>query len=935
MNATVGLGVPGIVTNLSEILGAAQAVAGQPFPKSSKRTYDEYRQSDLAMSDQAGIRTIKRISTIIPPIPIMGQKRVGVLARNFIDAHRPIAGAQITVGEGRYVGREREKETLVDRLCEYMGILVNNSKKRDLRGNDVINPQNGLTQYMSVSTLKSYAYRISHLLPRFAWPSFGHEELQSAKDVIHSFWITLAKLKNLTWTQRRVTTLFAPDMKGLIETIFKVYEGKWDLAVQTAAKFLIFFYTGARPGSVLKTDHYPLEFSVWENVRFRPVRDEQGKIIAYDTYFTLKAFKGFHKERGLECGVFGNRTLEDLRQTDKFEFKCDKEFDKKPIFLAWASRSRLNNEWRALTASAANRVLKDLMIRYGIATHKPFSDTLYAFRRGFATTVGKHLNPAIAKFFLGHAANSTMFERFYNQSNIDENLTEGLLGREEAQERVTTPLSLLRSEEGLEPQKMTLKEALEIHPEFRHLKSKRDLLRLCLRTGSSQWLKVSPYKEMSAKTQLSNACLPLLIGKQESQLRNILTRLRREKLTKDLTLQREADLERTYLEVQSRREEAERPSELAVKLQKILIDQERDMLEDESSPMVDFEHTIDIDPDFDEPLGGEELSNDDEEEEDTAAADIASEAEEDNDGSESLVYEFGEAINDEGGEGTKINARGIELAQRFVEASDVRDAQARGRRPSAAAAQPKSEQGQEQGQGQEQVREQEQEQEQEEAVADPLVDEQLSATEQKKTLLDALVGLANQDLQNPDGAPCSKCAEDPTAGADEKAALWRPRELTRKQRHDIQYHMPFARWHRWFKSHVKEDNRWQCPFCASTFAAQSRRASYNHLDSKHKRLMDPELVAVMQDPAKAKNDVKVAMNSFGWANDRPDTKFNRSTRSEFDRYVVPGSFGILDVADPIRSLLGLGAGLHESLDISYDTSLLSDELFDEEGWLRR
>ncbi|WVF73095.1 hypothetical protein IAT40_007914 [Kwoniella sp. CBS 6097] len=935
MNANVGIGVPGIVSNLSAILAAAEAAAGQPVPQTTKRTYDEYRKSDMAMSDQAGIREIKRINSILPPIPVMGQKNIATLARNFINAHIPIPGAQFTIAEGRYVDKEREKATLVDRLCDFLGMVVDNSKRKDDQGNEIINSQTGKTQYMAVSTLKTYAKRVNVLMPYFAMPSFGMAELQKARNTISSFWITLAKLRNLTWKKRRVTTLFAADMKGLIETIFQVYEGKWDLAIQTAAEFLAFFYTGARPGSILATKGYPLEFSVWKDVAFRPVRDDTGKIISYDTYFTLKAFKGFRQERGLEVtfcikstqtakyavldfgtyliahglrrGVFGSRTLQDLLSTDKFEIRCDKEYENKPIFLAWASRSRLNDSWKAMTADAANRVLKDAMIRFGIATSKPFSDTLYAFRRGFATTVGRHLSPAIAKFFLGHEANSTMFERFYNQSNVDENITEGLLGPEEAQERVTTPLSFLRSEEGLEPPKITLKEALEIHPEFRHIKSKMDLLRKCLNSGSSQWLKVSPYKEMAAKTELSNASLPWFIGKQKSQLQRIVTRLRREKLTKDLDLQREADRELTYLEVQERREEAEKPSDLALNLQKLLIEREREMLEDKNSPTADVNMSINIDPDFEEPIDGEELENDADQEEPTTS-DLASGAEDETTFKEGqTVYEYGELVDDSGGDVDYADPRGIELAQRYVQKSDSRETSdevgqdrvigvsgKQGDRPD-----------------QEAAEDQEDAQEQETAAADPIVDGPWwpSLTRPSSTLT---------GTQSEGGLPCTLCSEDPTATAEDKARLWPARQLWKKQRHDIQYHMPHPRWLRWFKHQIEDDKRFHCPYCTSTFSEQSRRAAFKHLGDEHEDQMDAELFEAMQNPDKAKQDVKKAIDTIA-TNQRPTTRFGKTEIPlEIDRYTTPGTLHTLDTANPKRARLGLGASLYLTGDILND-----------------
>lgn len=70
---------------------------------------------------------------------------------------------------------------------------------------------------------------------------------------------------------------------------------------------------------------------------------------------------------------------------------------------------------------------------------------MYALRRGFATNTGKNLDPKHAKFLMGHQANSTMMERQYDQTVHGLNLTEGLLGPDEAQIPIAQPLSFRRS----------------------------------------------------------------------------------------------------------------------------------------------------------------------------------------------------------------------------------------------------------------------------------------------------------------------------------------------------------------------------------------------------------------------------------------------------------------------------------------------------------
>jgi len=71
-------------------------------------------------------------------------------------------------------------------------------------------------------------------------------------------------------------------------------------------------------------------------------------------------------------------------------------------------------------------------------------DTFYACRRAFASNMKKHMDPSVAKFFLGHMANSSMLESIYDQSNLDLNVVAGVLGTEEAHETISTPAILKR-----------------------------------------------------------------------------------------------------------------------------------------------------------------------------------------------------------------------------------------------------------------------------------------------------------------------------------------------------------------------------------------------------------------------------------------------------------------------------------------------------------
>jgi len=152
--------------------------------------------------------------------------------------------------------------------------------------------------------------------------------------------------------------------------------------------------------------------------------------------------------------VFGDRSFEDIVTSDLIDFKCDDARNREPVLKARASRASFSD--RPMNDEAARGVLADLMRKAGMATGKrklelsvpgltpANSCTFYATRRGFATSTGINLDPRHAKFLMGHAANSTMFERYCDQSHDYLNMTEGILGPEEAREMVVNPISFRR-----------------------------------------------------------------------------------------------------------------------------------------------------------------------------------------------------------------------------------------------------------------------------------------------------------------------------------------------------------------------------------------------------------------------------------------------------------------------------------------------------------
>lgn len=81
---------------------------------------------------------------------------------------------------------------------------------------------------------------------------------------------------------------------------------------QNHSMFLVFLYTGARPGSILQTKQWPELYLQWEvspralevhelilmmqDIEFIPVR-EDGKIVRFDVLLTIKTGKDISKRK--------------------------------------------------------------------------------------------------------------------------------------------------------------------------------------------------------------------------------------------------------------------------------------------------------------------------------------------------------------------------------------------------------------------------------------------------------------------------------------------------------------------------------------------------------------------------------------------------------------------------------------------------------------
>ncbi|OCF74702.1 hypothetical protein I204_05083 [Kwoniella mangroviensis CBS 8886] len=904
----------------------------------------------VADSDLAARQEVIDLASILPGGPPMKAKRIQMHLREFVILHWPnpaLKGKEL--GGGLLKERERTKEGIVERLQDYLTIRLLRSVKRDrITGEILLDPKTKKPKYMSIAGLEHYMLICMNLLKVAPYPPLLPTELLHGQTALKKHRETLVKMYNLKHHERRVTTLYPVDIRAMIELALESCEERWDMAVQTSCMLLTFMYLGARPGSVLKTKHYPNDYATWGDVKWRPSRDTDGVIQGFDVFFTLKSFKGFHSLKnlritfqvktvkspknaildfgtmilahGLRQGVFGERTREDIMSSDLFEFKCDPEFNEVPIFLARRSRSALSES--PLDGDAANSMVKDLMQRLGIISDKSHSDTLYALRRGYATNVGQNLSRSAAVFHMGQRANTTMFEEHYDQSHLQQDMTEGILGVSEKSAKVVTPLTFTRAQDVAAPiTTVELKDALKANPSYRHFYSKYQFLRQCDQFGSTAWQVVAPYKAAFHRGDLNAASIKILIAKYKSHLLRI-ARAIKSGIYKDAAERNQlASEELNYQTILARQEESDKPSELAQRLQAKLLEDEKEMLlnQDAEFDEKDVEDTYVIDGFEDDDLDDEEENGE------TRIGD--GDGEDDSDDEDDTPVT---ATEDDSSTPTITDAERV----RFNSLAEI----FQGDLPNSTSQAAKT-------------------------VPDiiPIVK---TATEYKLDLFTTLTDLQDANSAGPD--LCILCQSDVTASAKMKTQR-HVRNSKEFQRHKITYHSAYQYANRWINHHKDNNGRFNCPFhvrdedkqdgkddeviadergedkddedepprvCGMVYAAGVTHEVKKHCTNYHFDEMSKTLrQGINPDNIRAQQAVIAKNLEALWG--RTYERKNAFRPRDPETYLVPGTLGILDFIAPDIMASNLGPSLLGTDNISFENDLLDQNMFDENGFLKR
>lgn len=120
---------------------------------------------------------------------------------------------------------------------------------------------------------------------------------------------------------------------------------------------------------------------------------------------------------GITRNVFGTQTVKGLIKqiADKECFRAKPSTRSSPVFLARQSRGNSLTK-RPMTLKAANEMFQNELRMAGLHSGETHANTLYAFRRTFATIVAHKINRMTARYFLGHGPSSKVLELHYDQN---------------------------------------------------------------------------------------------------------------------------------------------------------------------------------------------------------------------------------------------------------------------------------------------------------------------------------------------------------------------------------------------------------------------------------------------------------------------------------------------------------------------------------------
>ncbi|KAI9632705.1 uncharacterized protein MKK02DRAFT_41015 [Dioszegia hungarica] len=230
------------------------------------------------------------ISRLIPNGTHRAAQRHYAFAESFISAHEGGRGA---VGGGVMVGREREAESLTERLCEYLHLRVLKLKKLSEDGAPVLREGSNEEVYMSKRSLHLLQQYAAKLLEMMAYPPLSPVQAYEGRKLLRSYEGVLCAAMGLRDEGREKMAVYPEEMKVLVEEAMGGTTTAWAWVVEACALYLTFFYTGARPGLLLTSKAYD-EYLQWEGVKFIPQRDEDGDFAGFDVVVTLRNWKGRH-----------------------------------------------------------------------------------------------------------------------------------------------------------------------------------------------------------------------------------------------------------------------------------------------------------------------------------------------------------------------------------------------------------------------------------------------------------------------------------------------------------------------------------------------------------------------------------------------------------------------------------------------------------------
>ncbi|KAG7528522.1 hypothetical protein FFLO_06078 [Filobasidium floriforme] len=727
------------------------------------------------------------------------------------------------------------------------------------------------TKKIAASTLQHEKWDLIALIKFSALPEITADQHKNLVTTLSRVAKNMIRDHELTTKVSRVMLLGQKEIRLLLDNNFdESREHVFHLRLQDNVLLLFYFYTMARPGSLLATRPYPNKGLRWKDIKFYRHADGE-ELSDLDIVINIDNFKGHQLDTALEVeydvrGTTDPRNLvfdlpvllvalgchrdifenpEDIFHSDSAAITVKADHLNDPIFLGRTSRSGVGDQPMTYEASRVQFLANCTEVGLLSSGQKV---TTYGIRKKMATENVKTFGYDITRKLMGHGSRSKALESHYDMSAYEVDMTGAALGEQSSTKVKLGQHPFIQAGFRRAAVDFTLQDAIDLDPECDLYRWYISELRHAFLTGSSDW-KLLPF--------FTEGDTPVKAGTITETLRKLILRYRtRVNTLRYMTRvsQAELDLVQTLQEQKRLLAASEVPSTVPERLRKGLAEKEA-KIAFEMNATGEFDNNESVKIRFAVPEPDPEM---DDVEDDLEVVDSALEDEEDEAAAAASTETTTATVPAETSPAQMMVDEAATAPTETTTATVPAETSPAQMMVDEAATAPT------------------------ETTAATAPTETTAATAPAKTtsakinwLKDVIKTANAAKTKSHSKSPCMMCEEE-AGEVGAKVELYTSRELWIHQAHGP-YHSPAGRFDRWLKSTSDDPATLHCPLCNHETHGKGGRLpsvplAEQHLYAKHVAAESPEMPADHQCYLRCKYELQFPTPrervEFGWNKDR-------------------------------------------------------------------